>query len=368
MDEAIRGLVAQGMNLPRFLALAEVERAMPVAARRLRAAASDQLDPDAAATLWRHAQVAEFRMGHLQSRLGQTLDRLEGAGVHVVLLKGAAVAATAFSSFVERPMGDVDLLVDESVSTVAIEAALEAGWRRDAGADDGELYAEHHHLAPLIDGTGAGFALELHTNLFLPGHPFGLTAAHVRRRSVQRELGGRPVVVPHPADQIVHACIHFAWGHMLRGAAWRTFRDVDALLTHGGVSWSELIELARETRSWSCVYWTLRLARTAAGMDVPDGVLAELRPGDRTPEGALRWVERHALAQLLPSEIGCPSVRLQKGMWTLAIRPGRSGHGDVRPWARTAEWAAFAERHGAPDTRRAGIADWFRYARTLMGS
>ena len=46
----------------------------------------------------------------------------------------------------------------------------------------------------------------------------------------------------------------------------------------------------------------------------------------------LRAIERHFLKNLFPVEFACPSVALDHALWELAVMPGWSGHGEVRPW------------------------------------
>jgi hypothetical protein len=368
-DAQIAQLTAGPVRWERALALAEIERAMPVFARRICAVGAEggALSSDVAATLWHHSQVAAFRMSHLASRLGETLDSLAAADVDVMLLKGAAVAASVHRGLDERPMADLDLLVRRSDEVRAVACAMEAGWRaapRDASA---AIYREHHHLAPMLDQTDAGLALELHRDVLPPGHPFGLTAERMWSRGQQREFHGRPVTVPHPVDQLLHACIHFAWGHMMGagGGIWRTVRDVSGLLGRGGVEWAELVEGARAVRAESCCFWTLSLGAAFQALDVPGEVLRVLRP--RVPGVVERALQRHLLHQVLPSEGACPSVRLRRRMWELAIQPRRSGHGAARPWGRSAEWREFAGTDVPGSSSPATGPSWLRYSRAVFG-
>jgi hypothetical protein len=366
-DARIAQLAAGPVHWERALALAEVERAMPVFARRICAVGAEALSPEVASMLWRHSQVAAFRLSHLAARLGETLDHLAAADVDVMLLKGSAVAATVYRGLDERPMADLDLLVDGSDEARAVECATEAGWRAEPRGAGAAIYQEHHHLAPMIDQTDAGFALELHREVLPPGHPFGLTAERVWARRQQREFHGRPVMVPHPADQLLHACLHFAWAHMLGtgGGFWRTVRDVSALLSRGGVGWAELVEGAQAVRAESCCFWTLSLGVAVEALEVPGEVLRELRPG--VPRVLERVLQRHLLQQVLPSEGACPSVRLRRRLWEAAIQPGRSGHGAARPWSRSAEWREFEASGPRNRAEPAAGQSWFRYSRAVLG-
>jgi hypothetical protein len=336
--------------------LAERERAVPVLWRRLRDVGPDAVPSDAAAQLQRQAMVSEFTMGHLEHRLRDTLAVLSGAGVDAILLKGAALAHTVYPSFVERPMGDVDLLIDQRHAD------------RDPEMD--QFYAGHHHLPPLVDARGTGVMLELHTALFAEGGPFRFSADEIRRDARTVVRGGHAVRVPSVAHQLLHLSLHFAWSHMMSGGAWRTFRDLNALVHVGEVNWADFLVLARTSRGGTCCYWTFRLARTLAGVRVPAEVERALRPA--VPDSMLRRLEQHFILQVLPTESVCPSVKVGYTMWRLGILPGRSGHGAVRPWGRADDLIptrGVKTRGVAKLVEQArNVRGWTRYVRTLFGS
>ena len=58
-------------------------------------------------------------MLHLESRMRESLRALETANVRALLLKGAALAHTAYAGVRERPMSDLDVLVDPSNAQLA---------------------------------------------------------------------------------------------------------------------------------------------------------------------------------------------------------------------------------------------------------
>jgi hypothetical protein len=361
-DAAIRALLAKPIDWTKLSWLAEQERATPVLWRRL--SASGPL-PAEAETLHRMAMVSEFRMSHLETRLLSALDTLAAANTEVVLLKGAALALTVYGSFVARPMSDVDLLVSRDDALRARDALLEAGWTSGA-TKESAFYEGHHHLPPLVDGTGTGTSLELHTSLFFHGHPFALTSDDIRARAERVAVRGRMVLVPSVHDQLLHLCLHFAWSHMMATGAWRAFRDLDALLKTERVEWKSFTKLAKESRGGSACYWTFRLARTLAGITVPAWVERALVPPE--PEFALRRLEQHFTYDLLPTENISPSLWLTYTMWRAGLRPRWSGHGGVRPWDR-ADQLLQTERPARVTRLLLHIRNarsWSRYARLVL--
>lgn len=365
----IRELLDGDLDWEKLGWLAERERAAPVLWGQLQAMGSVPAKlPPQAAHLQRLAMVSEFRMMHLEQRLVASLEALSDEGIDVMLLKGAALALTVYGSFVRRPMIDVDVLVYEEEALHARDVLVEDGWISTEVEELESFYRRHQHLPTLVDGRGLDMQLELHTGLFFEGNPFDFPMAELWRRAVPVTVRGRRVYVPSRQDQLLHLCLHFAWSHMMSTGAWRTFRDLRALMDAGDLDWDGFVALARKSRGASCCYWTLRLARNLVGVPVSEQVLAALRPP--MTASMLDRVERHFAYNLLPSEVLCPSVFMARTMWRLGVRPRWSGHGSVRPWDRNEELLVGGLH---PDSlgRRAlnqlrNMKLWSRYVRSVL--
>jgi len=332
-DGAALALLEAGLDWEYFSWLVGKEKAVTVVHARLRDFPAGLVPPQVTAALSRQALVTQFRMARLEQRLTETLAALRGAGIEVMLLKGAGLATTVYGSIAERPMADLDLMVRPRDGAKAWEVVRRTGWRPESPVTIEGLYDEHQHYPPLLDEGGTTLGLDLHTSLLSAGHPFDLPLDEVWRRAVPVPSRGDGVYVLDGATQVLHICLHFAWSHVMRASAWRTCRDLGTLLASGRVDWGEVVELAETARAATCVYWTLRLARDLAGLAVPDTALDRLAPPGSPL--LLRCLERHYLSQLVKGRgLGCPSPRLAELGWTLGIRPGWSGHGQSRPWSR----------------------------------
>jgi len=329
-DAAIRGIARASVDWQRFLGLAQLERAVPVIYPRLRHLAGDAVQADVLEQMRRLALVSDFAMLHLDSRLGESLRTLLNAGIRVMLLKGAALAHTAYAGIRQRPMSDIDLLVDPSNAHLARRLMLESGWREIVGGIPDAVYDRHHHLPPLYDTKSPDLQLEIHTALFPERQPFAFDARDLWARAKPLGTAFPEVFAPDAVHLLLHACLHFLWSHQGRFGVWRTVRDIDVLTRNAAVDWSAFVAAARATRGATSCYWTLRIATVASGIEVPADVVKELRP----PRSAyvLEAVERHFLRNLFPVEFACPSVTLDHALWELAVMPSWSGHGEIRPW------------------------------------
>lgn len=329
-DAAIAAAVRQPLDWSKLSWLAEWERATGVVWRRLHAVSPREIPPDVALGWERLTMVADFHALYLQERFLTTVRALTDEGIEVILLKGAALAHSAYASFTDRPMGDVDLLIDPDRAEDAWRIATSLGWNWDRTMYPEVSYRDHHHLPPLTDPQRVGAKLELHTALASFGHPFALGFDAVRRASRPLRVGDRDVMILDDDHQVIHLSVHLAWSHILSFGAWRSFRDIGAVLNGGRVDWTRVEHAARAHGATSCCYWTLRLASQLSGIDVPAQALAELRAP--TPWGLHGVVERHLASQLFATERVCPSQKVRRWLWSAAIRPGRLRLGEGRPW------------------------------------
>jgi hypothetical protein len=283
----------------------------------------------------RLALVSDFAMLHLDARLRESLRVLQAAGVRVMLLKGAALAQTAYGGIRKRPMSDIDVLVDSGNARIARRVMLDTSWREIVGGIPDEAYERHHHLPPLRDSKSPDLQLEIHTALFPERQPFAFDARDLWADAQTLGAAFHGAFAPSPVHSLLHACLHFLWSHQGRFGVWRTIRDID-VLSRGPLDWDAFVNAARASRGATASYWTLRLAEVTAGVAAPAEVLRHLRP----PRSAymLQAIERHFTRNLFPVEFACPSVTLDHALWELAVMPAWSGHGEVRPWDEESEF------------------------------
>jgi len=332
-DASLREALRSEIDWNELNALIRYERAASVLLRQLdRIGSGNQGGQE----LRQLATMSVMQMLRLEQLLHQTIDIFTQHGIQTLLLKGAGLAYTAYPSFADRPMGDIDLLVRPGDARRAWSLLQKHGWSLAEGVE-AERFTGHHHLPPLFQ-EGRTFRLEIHDALLPEEHPFQFATESLWTRSLKVAVKGRQLTVPDPMHQLWHVCVHFAWSHGMTWGSWRTLRDCAALIERGRLDWAEFVRLAKESRAATCCFWTLRLARRFAGAPVPDHVLKSLRPP--YSEYIVQRLERHFASSLFPSEKRCPSVRLTQRLWAMAILPGWSGHGAARHWHVTERWSA----------------------------
>jgi putative nucleotidyltransferase-like protein len=220
-----------------------------------------------AATLWEERRAFQIR-----PILVQVLAILRGVGASALLLKGVALAESAYTQSRLRHCHDLDLLVEAESLPAAREALLAAGYRpvvlagTGRGQDGASLALQHE----------GGLPVNLHTKLWAAGTPDGTLAAF-RRRARTIDIEGESVPIFAPMDMLLYVC-----GHAGIGAGpgnWTWIVDAAMILRRhppGAEDWAGLVRTAAE--SGIAVALAVRFSELAARFDlaIPVGVLDAL--------------------------------------------------------------------------------------------
>jgi hypothetical protein len=182
----------------RMTAFALLENAVTLLDDRVTSVPAELLPAEKRERIARLALIWTFKLKLLERRLRESMAVLSHAGIDTVLLKGAALALTTYRSFTDRPMADIDLLIDPARAREAYELMQAHGWVIDSTGHPNDAWDGHHHLTPLCDTTGSGLRLEIHVAPIPPGHPFSLDlpAGRVCRNSGP-SAGAAPSRGPH---------------------------------------------------------------------------------------------------------------------------------------------------------------------------
>lgn len=352
----------------RMIATALLENSITVLNDRIANLPISSVPAAIRARIGRLALVWTFKLQLLEKRLVESVGALAAAGIDVTLMKGAALALTVYPKFMDRPMADLDVLVDPRLAVDAHKILQRTGWTVANIPRPADAWRDHHHLPPLVDTDGSCLRLEIHTAPLVPGHPFQLTRSDMIVSARRIDRGGIQVLVPDPDLHAVHAAIHFAYSHRFASGGLNVFRDFVMLRSSGALSWDGFLQAAVRTHSESCCYWTLRLARALAGFTVPDAVLHTLSPrlGDRVSA----VLEAHFSQLVLRADHACPSVELRQRLWEFALQIKRSDVGsssmlDHFPSSEATQPHFSALRRVGAHFRRAP--KWSRYVASLLG-
>jgi hypothetical protein len=271
--------------------------------------------------------------------LAEALDRLAGAGIETLLLKGAALRL-ARPGMAGRYQCDVDLLLRRRDLERAEALLLGLGFQLVDSYRDRQALLDHHfHLG--YERRGA--VVELHWDVDTRSPPGFVDRLWAASREVDLDDGdGRRGRVLSPEHQLLFGCLHLS-RHGFRGGL-RWLADLATQLAAGDVEAGRFAEeaLPLPPRAVHCPLWLL------AEHGVP-GAEPLVR------DGVLDPVERALLRRILPPLLleepwmGLPAWRLEKVLWLwifsqrslpglLAEASRRGMKGRLRSWAeRTAE-------------------------------
>ena len=170
---AVSDWLVQRHNLGPLTALAGVTRMKPELAR--------------ATLAWRR----------ISDGLPPIIERWTGAGIRVAPIKGVAYAAGMYDRPAERPMTDIDLLVDRSSYSTAGRLLTEAGFSRIAGSP-------LHHASAWVRGD---MVIDLHRGIVGRGRSRIDLDAVWRRTSPGWPSGALRL---DPVDELVFHLLHMA--------------------------------------------------------------------------------------------------------------------------------------------------------------
>lgn len=120
-------LVEEGIDWPLFSEIVLGQRLAPILYETLR---DRQLLPtEVEHPLRKEYLRTALRNGLLLAELGELLQKLNGVGVSVMPVKGAALAGPVYRNPAVRPMADLDLLVAPAEATVACETLTGLGYK-----------------------------------------------------------------------------------------------------------------------------------------------------------------------------------------------------------------------------------------------
>jgi hypothetical protein len=235
-----------------------------------------------------------------------------------VVLKGRQLAQVAWPRPELRPVGDLDLLIDETELVPAIAALAALGYAPPRDRPRARLRA-HDYAVELWPPTGKRIAVDLHTRPFRSVGS-AIDPAALLARAQPATLYGQPIRDLEPADRLLFVAVHAA-KHAVRSLKW-------LLDLHG------LAALADEP-TWARAAERARASGTARPFWAAIRLVDEPRVQSLAPRAPIRQL----IARLVTVEdavAGRPRSAFEKYLLEVSLEPS------LRRRARMA--AGLAER------------------------
>ena len=218
-------------------------------------------------------RIAASHRAHLQDA-ADTLDRLTGAGVEAMVLKGPGLVERYYKETTIRPYGDVDIYVHPRRFARALETLEDGGFElldRNWEFLHEDLRGQVHMRTP------EHRAVELHWHI----------VNGARQRKTLRmdrdelwdvveesRLAGRKCFALPPAEEIAHLCLHAA-GHGCNRLIW--LADIAVLAESRAIDWDVVAARARRWHFSTGTDLVLTLARDWFGAPIPEDAIADPR-------------------------------------------------------------------------------------------
>jgi hypothetical protein len=236
----IRSILARGPECwpwQQFVTEARMHGVLPLVARALRAHAQDLVPAEPLAALADLYRKNAVRNALLLRRLAEVVERLEGAGVESIPVKGPTLAVQAYGALAFRQFADLDILVRHEHMPRVAEVLDRAGFRH-LGTDHFGQYANFG----AEDGT---VTLDVQWGLAPRWFPFPVDLAGLWSRATRVDVAGHDLRQPTDEDLLLYLCAHAA-KHCWSKLGW--VADLNELVTRhrASIDWHELFERARE--------------------------------------------------------------------------------------------------------------------------
>ncbi len=231
---------------------------------------------------------ANLRMMRFLDRLAA---RFNGAGVDLMVLKGAALLLSTYDQPHRRSSCDLDLLVRPDQIDRAFDLLAEHGCRRSQHLVRDDFFPRFYYEVEFEAGTILPLTIDLHIRPFRPLRYTRLVPDDLLWRDARSVgLGRGRVFVPGHEDMLLHLAVHYAihgggenkWARDIR--LW-TRRFVDC------IDWSKLNRTAARWR----LNWPLRRGLEMAGLQHTACWPSDAR--EQLAAMPVNWRDRLALAQ-----------------------------------------------------------------------
>jgi hypothetical protein len=231
--------------------------------------------------------VREAALGAAAGNLSHfaTLERIErcfeAEQLPMVLLKGAAVACSAYRDTSFRPMTDLDIWVRDDDMPRAVSALGGLGFRAEANLPDRPTALQRRSCGELVfrHGSGAHGLVELHFGAF-PGW-WIQRAAHPDTEGLWRRaepMGpGRHALRLAAEDAVLQTAFHIVVNQFGQ-APLRGLMDIAVLARTHPIDWVAVSGRARSWRLATATWLILDTANRLIGVPGCDAAVAALRP------------------------------------------------------------------------------------------
>jgi hypothetical protein len=272
VEDRARSLLEQGLSWSGILRRAYEQDVFPLLYRNLRHLGFPAVPREVQTDLEAAYRINTFRNTLLAEELVRVLTLLQGAGIHVIPLKGVALAESLYGDLTLRFCVDIDVLVPRQMVAQSLRLLLASGYRAEFEGATERFFADLFlkkdiEYALEREERGNSYRVELHWDI-LWGAPFdGDATENLWAEARPKPFGGVPAYALSPEWQLLFLSVHVS-RHQWRGLKWLV--DIHELCSQGGIDWPKLGAKARRLRWEDMLRITLSACRILFSTPIPE--------------------------------------------------------------------------------------------------
>lgn len=207
----------------------------------------------------------------LFAKMSPLVAALRGAGIDVMLLKGAPLVLAYYGNYGLRPMADIDLLIRRSDLAPTIALLQARGWIATTPMNDD--VARFRHALQFVDGQGGEFDLHWHA---LYEFCENEADAFFWDRSEPLDFGGVLVRMPNPTAMMFHTVVHGVRWNQEPPVRWIADAMQILKVRRAEIDWDQIVEIAMRHHICNRLHLGLTYLVEMLDADIPADVMNEL--------------------------------------------------------------------------------------------
>jgi hypothetical protein len=300
-----------------------------------------------------------LRHARIEAQLQQIDAAARSDGIAVMALKGSALHRLGFCVPGERPMADIDLLVEPQAATAASQRVCALGFRETLVSWRHRCFEQEGPALPLALGENADAPIKIEVHVAI-AERLPLSEVDITR---ELQFHGAPSglhVYGSIESTMLHQLLHAAGNMSVRWLRLLQLHDIAVIARRmNDGDWTRLLACAGPIRQLWWAYPPLKLTARYFPDAVPAEILAAL--AKPCPWMLRRRADQYSLADVscsslwaaaAPAAAWAPSLNeLCRYLWR-RVRPTREELESVNNFARAQTWATQDSWYAASQWRR----------------
>lgn len=276
--DTLNGSVLTEEEWAALIVMATRHGVAPLLYQRLKALPATSRLPDATLDHWRGCYLSTAASNMcLYKELRVLLLALHAAGIPVIILKGAYLAANVYRDIALRPMSDIDILTPKIVVRDALRVLQDAGYTLCQPSTEAAI--PYHGKDMVLIKQGHYFPVEVHWTL--TDHGIQMNMEEWWAHSQKTCIDGIETNILSPEDFLLHIGLHASYHHSFH-VNLKALMDIAFFIERfqETLNWDRFCQCTTHYGWNNGIYPILSLAKNLVGAAVPFERLESIKPLD----------------------------------------------------------------------------------------